>query len=114
MSTLTMCSTKCLDDDASRAMSMVSRGLSLTTNGPTMLSAAFPVCDHTEDITTYLFFKKVLQRGNVEWKPWHDLQVWEPHMQATAMIIVCEESAGTCADDLGQATTAKAIFRAAN
>jgi hypothetical protein len=61
-----------------------------------------------------MFFMKVLERGNVEWKPWLDLQMWEPHMQATTMIIVCKESAGTCAGDLGQATTAKAIFQAAN
>jgi hypothetical protein len=45
---------------------MVSQGVSVV-----------PLCDDFEDVPSYVFFEKVLQGNDVEWKSWPpDLQGW--------------------------------------
>ncbi|KAM0873042.1 hypothetical protein ACQ4PT_038327 [Festuca glaucescens] len=53
------------------------------TESPTMLSVEVLVCDNTEDIVADTWFKDVLQRGDVEWKPCPpDVHVWISHNKA--------------------------------
>jgi hypothetical protein len=65
---LTMCLKNCSDDDTSRAMPMVSPGLSPTTKVSCVFTySTFSATDDTEDVDECILFEEVLQG---DWKPW--------------------------------------------